>query len=150
MVKGKKPRCNSVFYQKKVLNPVLRDLKKRTEDTGDVSTTRLFKTDDWIFQQDGATCHTSRSTKAYLAKKVPNLLENWPPNSPDLNLIENLWGILNTHVYDKQKFRSIIQMKNAVGKAWRNISVEVLQNLYKSMPRRIQEVTKRKGGTLDK
>ena len=54
--------------------------------THDVMTTRLFA-DDWVFQNVGATCHTSRSTTAFLTKKKLNVLgtkENpWSPKSPD-------------------------------------------------------------------
>ena len=85
-----------------------------------------------------------------MAKKVPKVLENWPRNSPDLNLIENLWAILNHTVYDNWTGGSIKKLKIAVGKAWRKIDVQVLQNLYNSMPNRIAEVIKRKGGVLDR
>ena len=116
--------------------------------------TKLFDTDDWIFQQDGATCHTSNSTTAFLAKKGLNVLGNranpWPPNSPDLNLIENLWAILNHTVYHDWEGGSILKLKKAVGKAWRNIDREVLQNLVKGMLGRIAEVIKREGGALDR
>src|SRR5258705_7468020 len=48
---------------------------------------------DVIFQQDGATCHTAKTTKRWLAEHQIETLP-WPSNSPDLSPIENVWGII--------------------------------------------------------
>jgi hypothetical protein len=44
---------------------------------------------DWFLVQDGAICHTSKETMAYLSEYA-TVLRNWPSGSPDLNPIENL------------------------------------------------------------
>ncbi len=43
---------------------------------------------------DGASIHTSSTTKAFLAKHKFNILEGWPAHSPDLSPIENWWAEL--------------------------------------------------------
>ena len=40
----------------------------------------------YVFQQDGASCHTAKSTKKFFHLLNVKLL-NWPSKSPDLNVI---------------------------------------------------------------
>ena len=49
------------------------------------------KTNDTVFQQDGAKPHTARSVTQWLRDCEVHFIHDWPGNSPDLNLIENLY-----------------------------------------------------------
>ncbi len=69
------------------------------------SADQLFKDADYIFQQDLAPAHTAKSTKSWLNDHGVGVLD-WPANSPDLNPIENLWGIVKRKARDqKQEMR---------------------------------------------
>ncbi len=62
---------------------------------------QLFKDADFIFQQDLAPAHTAKSTKSWLNDHGVGVLD-WPANSPDLNPIENLWGIVKRKMRNKR------------------------------------------------
>ena len=42
-------------------------------------------------QQDNAPAHNSILSKTWFSENGLEILENWPPNSPDINIIENVW-----------------------------------------------------------
>ncbi len=65
------------------------------------SADQLFKDADFIFQQDLEPAHTAKITKSWLNDHGVRVLD-WPPNSPDLNPIENLWGIVKRKMRNKR------------------------------------------------
>lgn len=50
-----------------------------------------------FYQQDNGPKHCSKYWRAWLGKKMTNSLE-WPPQSPNLNSIENLCKILDMKI----------------------------------------------------
>ena len=79
--------------------------------------------------QDNARCHVSRETKAWLERQNIPIMD-WPPYSPDLNPLKNLWGILSNIVYSHGKQYHTIQ----------ELRIEHLQTLSMSMPNRIYDL----------
>jgi hypothetical protein len=63
--------------------------------------------DDFIFQQDNATPHTHRELLAWCEKNLIQFINKhrWPPNSPDLNVLNYyVWDPITNHMqYDKVK-----------------------------------------------
>jgi hypothetical protein len=100
---------------------------------------------NYFFQQDGATCHTAKFSVTWLRKKM-NLVEHWPANSPDLSVIENLWGILKQRVSDRDP-NSIAELETILREEWNKISQETIDSLMDSIPERFKLDIDKKGGT---
>ncbi len=104
---------------------------------------KLYGDADFIFQQDLAPAHSAKATSTWFKDHgIPVL--NWPANSPDLNPIENLWGIV------KRKMRyarpnNAEELKAAIRATWALITPEQCHRLIDSMPRRIAAVIQAKG-----
>ena len=74
----------------------------------------------------------------------------WPAGSPDLNIIENLWGVLARSVYkDNKQFGSKEELKKAMHRAWNDISISTIHKLYDSMPKRCMDVIEREGRKIN-
>lgn len=54
------------------------------------------------FMQDNAPIHTAQIVKNWLQEEDIRLLD-WPPYSPDLNPMENLWGPLKRGIYKQDR-----------------------------------------------
>lgn len=101
--------------------------------------------ENWIYQQDNAPIHKAKVTIAWLKRQNIRLLP-WPALSPDLNPIENLWGLLVRKVYrDGRQFRTKEELKKAIIASWNEIRDEELQKLVTSMPDRIFQVIRLNG-----
>lgn len=67
-----------------------------------------------------------------------------PAQSPDMNVIEYLWAILDQYIR-KHKISNKNDLKVALQLEWNKITPEITQNLVKSMPSRLQALEKAKG-----
>jgi transposase len=73
---------------------------------------------------------------------------DWPPYSPDLNLIKNLWAIIKAEIYQlhlELQFMADIEetlrlLIEAAKEAWHEIKDRVLYNLSITMYRRVEAV----------
>ena len=85
----------------------------------------------WVFQQDGARCHTSRSTTKWLREQDFKILDPWPANLPDLNIIESLWKVLKERVY-RRSFRTLEGLFRIVKEEWEKIEMHEIRKLVLS------------------
>jgi hypothetical protein len=105
----------------------------------------------WLLQQDNDPTHrvAHAVVKSWGSKhhSSSTVLSNWPPSSPDLNLIENCWAWVQRRV-DAQGHKTFDDFKAAVKFEVENIPLNILRNLYKSMPRRVAQVLELNGERL--
>jgi len=135
-IKLVKENLNSLKYQTEILdNPPINSVCNAIQ----------FPRKRGIFQQDKAPAHWSKSTKKYLSDRNVPLLP-WPGNSPDLNIIENVWGHIGYKIREYQ-CTTASDLFAKIQELWYNLGPEYFDKLYKSMPQRVRNVIKNRGGT---
>ncbi len=106
------------------------------------SADKLYGDADFIFQQDLAPAHTAKGSKSWFNDHGVTVLD-WPANSPDLNPIENLWGIVKRKMRDTRP-NNADDLKAAIKATWASTPPQQCHKLITSMPRRIEAVIKAK------
>ena len=72
-------------------------------------------------------------------------LMTWPPQSPDLNIIEHNWDYLDRKKVEHAP-RNAEECFEVLQREWHNIPQDFITNLYESIPWQISAVIKAKGG----
>ena len=103
----------------------------------------------WILQQDNDPTHKAASARALNAwnenrRASIELLENWPPNSPDLSPIENAWAHVQATV-NAAGCKDFEEFQATLLKAWRELDVSVVNSLMASLPTRLKACVDKKG-----
>jgi transposase len=111
------------------------------------STLHFNNKSGWILQQDNARPHVSKKTRFWMETKRIKVCPDWCPNSPDLNPIENLWGIVSYFVRQRRP-KNKFQLFKIVMEELDRVPRGTIKNLINSMPERIHQVIKEKGGAI--
>jgi len=97
------------------------------------------------FQQDGAPCHGTQLVRDWLCISGIKVLGPRPGNSPDLNVIENVWHLLKRKVADKNP-TSAGDLRKKIIRVWTTeITPEYCKTLVHCMPKRIMTMLKNRG-----
>jgi len=93
---------------------------------------------DGRLQQDNAPCHTSKSTLKFLKDNNVSLFPT-PPESPDLNPIENMWHELKHFIRTTVKPRNKEELFQGIKTFWGTVAPEkcskYINHLRKVIPR---------------
>ena len=92
-------------------------------------------------QQDNAPCHTSKATRKFLNTKKVQLLKT-PPESPDLNPIENVWHEMKHYIRTTAKPKTKEELLLAIQVFWATVTPEkcsrYINHLRKVIPKVIE------------
>lgn len=104
----------------------------------------------WLLQQDNAPAHAAGATLDFLETKGVELL-GWPPLSPDLNVIENVWHLLSHRIYRNGTAQNILDLRAMISRAVAEFNEESTHgsNIYGSFGRRVFDCYERSGNLVD-
>lgn len=130
-------RVNGILNSQKYVDEIISDIKIFAPAL--IYPERHFK-----FMQDNSPVHTSKCTSQFLhAKNIPVFA--WPGNSPDANIIENLWSYMSWKLRN-MSFQNTNDYWKAIQEVWYNIPTSYIHVLYQSMPARMCAIVKARGG----
>jgi DDE superfamily endonuclease len=124
------------------------------EPPDDPETIRVADQNTLLFMQDNAPCHKATSILEFLQENHVPIME-WPPQSPDLNPIENLWTDLKVRFHQRflelfthpsKSLEARYQYSEVLQEVWYSQGMELVMALIESMPRRCAAVIEAKGG----
>jgi transposase len=132
-----------IFKEKEMLNSAKYESLLRLKMIPDAK--KLYgSTKNFIFVQDNAPSHKTKEIKNFFESNKINYLEDFPPCSPDLNVIENIWAILKNEV-SKTEPKNLLDLKKTIKKCWENIPLSLIQSTIKSWNNRLKDIKKLKG-----
>ncbi|KAF2884664.1 hypothetical protein ILUMI_21499 [Ignelater luminosus] len=98
---------------------------------------------EFIFQQDGASCHTAKTTRQWFQNHNIQILD-WPSSSPGLNVTEALWHKMKRCLRNAHR-RTLPNLKTKLEEIWSSTTQLDCESLVSSMLARIKAVIKAKG-----
>ena len=89
--------------------------------------------------QDNAPQHTARATKKNISTSSINVLDGWPPQSWDLNIIENVWGVLSNKL-ESAKATDSAGWRASIERAWGDIELSTINKLVGGVQSRMEKI----------
>lgn len=103
-----------------------------------------------IYQQDNAPAHIHGHMEGFFERAGVSTMD-WPSRSPDLNPIENVWGLMVDYVYSNgRQYSTVDDLKKAVFAAWEKVPASYLHLLVEGMHERMMCVMDRQGAKINK
>lgn len=105
-----------------------------------------FIGEEFLLLQDNARPHVAGVVEEYLAEVGINVLP-MPAKSPDINVIEHVWDMLKRRLRARvQRPTTLRELEMALREEWERIPQEYIVRVIQSMPRRLNEIVRARGG----
>lgn len=99
---------------------------------------------NWVFLQDNARPHTAAKSKEVLQGLVGDRVTTHPPNSPDLNPMEDVWSYL-TRRLQTANVKTLEGLKRKIKVEYDSMPWTEFRKSVASMPARLKECVKLQG-----
>lgn len=117
-----------------------------------ISTPTLLNQPNAIFMHDNAPVHTAYIVRELLDDLGIEVMD-WPPHSPDLKPIENLWRLLKAKIYEiypellnmPNNQRTLDFLVHAAQEAWEKLDINILAHLSETMSHRVKVIIEADG-----
>ena len=100
-----------------------------------------FANEKYRFQQDNDPKHVSRTAQNFFEANEINWWKT-PPESPDLNPIENVWGYLKYFLRNNYKPTNLETLEAGIMQFWENLTPEIctkfISHIFKVMPKVVE------------
>ena len=107
------------------------------------------KNENLYFEQDGASCHTSRKIKLLLENLFSDKLIQNAPHSPDIAYpIETLWAELKKRVKSRYP-KNPEELKIITIEEWNKIPIDYVKKLFINFRKRCEKIIELNGGRLE-
>ena len=133
-------KINSDYYIEKVLKPFAKEYNKK------------YPHKDMLFQQDSAPAHVSKKTIEFLeGTGIPYIKPcQWIHRSLDATPCDYwLWVYLKNRV-NKRKVKNIRGLKPVIREEVKNIPVDMIERVMRSLLRRMRKIRYARGGHIEK
>lgn len=111
------------------------------------SVSQHFPDQSFIYQHDNCPVHSAGMIKEWFQRNNVETL-SWPSKSPDINIIENVWGVMTRKIY-KANFRPANrdELVLFIEETWNELSddLDFVRSLYLSIPNRLNELLQKNG-----
>jgi hypothetical protein len=109
---------------------------------------------NYLLQQDGAPCHTSKATQKFLSERLGSKgfwsKSMWPPYSPNLNPLDyHVWTRVEVKACAKGH-PNVKALKASVEREWAKISDDSLVSSVNKFRSRIERCIAAEGGIFEK
>ena len=137
----------AITYKNKIIDTFTENMD--TTKYLDLLETKMIKIyeKDYYILGDNDPKHNSIKSKKYLKDKAIKCVD-FPPHSPDLNPIENMWAILKMNMR-KDSIKNINDLRETALFTGDKISMDHIRNTIDSMKSRLQKVIDAKGSYIN-